>query len=200
MSKVIFLFTLLLVLLPISFTHAGKNDALSNKKIIGENMKTTEKVELTNIPFKTINGQPTSLAAYKGKVILVVNVASKCGFSKLYDVLLMLYRKFKDSGLVVIGFPANNFGGQEPGSDEEILQFCTTKFDVTFPMMSKVSVLGKDKHPLFVQLTENPDLSGEIKWNFTKFLINRDGKLVARFDSAVEPMSDELVASIRKLF
>ncbi|MFH2036029.1 MAG: glutathione peroxidase [Candidatus Zixiibacteriota bacterium] len=136
---------------------------------------------------------------FKGKVILIVNVASQCGFTPQYADLEKLYLNYKDSGLVVVGFPANNFGGQEPGTNEEILSFCTTKFDVTFPMMAKVSVKGEDKHPLFIAMTEKSEFPGEIKWNFSKFLIGRNGKLVARFDSQVGPMSAEMTSAIEKL-
>ena len=165
---------------------------------IGE-MAINNTTDLAKIPFETINGDSTSLADYSGKVILVVNVASKCGYTRQYAGLEELYRNYKDSGLVVMGFPANNFGGQEPGSNEEILEFCTANFDVTFPMMSKVSVKGENKHPLFIELTEKPGFHGEIKWNFSKFLIDRNGNLVKRFDSGVDPLSDELAGNVKKL-
>lgn len=152
-----------------------------------------------DIPFKTITGEETSLQAFKGNVVLLVNVASECGFTPQYKGLEALYRKYKDSGFVIIGFPANNFGGQEPGSNEEILKFCQTKFDVTFPMMSKISVKGKDKHPLFVYLTEDSNLPGEIGWNFSKFLLDRDGHLVARYPSETTPEDKELVDKIKSL-
>ena len=152
-----------------------------------------------HIPFSTITGEKASLADYQGKVILLVNVASKCGYTKQYAGLEKLYRKYKDDGLVILGFPANNFGGQEPGTNEQILEFCTSTFDVTFPMMSKISVKGDDIHPLYKYLTTESGFSGDIKWNFTKFLLDRDGKPVARFESAVEPMSEEIVGDIEKL-
>jgi glutathione peroxidase len=156
-------------------------------------------VDIDSIPFETITGDSTSLADYQGKVLLLVNVASECGFTPQYAGLEELYRKFKDSGLVVIGFPANNFGKQEPGTNAEILKFCTSKFDVTFPMMAKISVKGDDKHPLFVQLTEKSPIPGEIEWNFSKFLIDREGNLVARFPSKVKPMSKEIVSAVERL-
>ena len=151
------------------------------------------------MPFNTIDGKVSSLANFKGKVLLLVNVASKCGYTRQYKGLEELYRTYKDSGLVIIGFPANNFGQQEPGTDEEILSFCQTTFDVTFPMMSKISVLGEDKHPLYIYLTEKSNLPGEIKWNFTKFLLDRNGNLVERFVSQDEPMSDKIVGKIKEL-
>lgn len=174
------------------------DDTWKGSTTMSKSMPKSE-IDIRNIPFETITGDTISLADFKGKVILIVNVASKCGFTPQYAGLEELYRTYKDSGLVIIGFPANNFGGQEPGTNEEILNFCTTKFDVTFPMMAKISVKGKDKHPLYVYFTEQSNMSGEIKWNFTKFLLDRDGHLVARYDSAVKPMSDEIVGEIKKL-
>ena len=146
-----------------------------------------------------LNGTPTPLANFKGKVMLVVNVASQCGYTYQYEGLQALYVKYKDQGLVVAGFPANNFGGQEPGSNAEIGAFCKSKFGVTFPMFSKISVAGKDKAPLYQFLTDknaNPKTGGEIPWNFTKYLVDRDGKVLARFDAAIEPMSKELTAAV----
>jgi glutathione peroxidase len=146
-----------------------------------------------------LNGTPTPLANFKGKVTLVVNVASQCGYTYQYEGLQALYVKYKDQGLVVAGFPANNFGGQEPGSNAEIGAFCKSKFGVTFPMFSKISVAGKDKAPLYQFLTDkaaNPKTGGEIPWNFTKYLVDRDGKVLARFDAPTEPMSKELTAAI----
>jgi len=164
------------------------------------NKMAKETVNYLDIPFKTITGEETNLEAFKGKVVLLVNVASECGFTPQYEGLETLYEKFKDSGLVILGFPANNFGGQEPGTNEEILKFCTSKFHVTFPMMSKISVKGKDKHPLYVYLTEHSNLPGEISWNFNKFLLDRDGHLVARYPSQTTPQDKELVSKIESLF
>ena len=149
----------------------------------------------------SIDGKPAPLADYKGKVLLMVNVASNCGYTPQYEGLEALYRKYRDRGLVVMGFPANNFGGQEPGSNEEIKAFCTRKYSVTFPMFAKISVKGADKAPLYQFLTDkqaNPTTGGEIQWNFTKFLVGRDGKLIARFDSAVEPDAAEVTGAIEK--
>jgi glutathione peroxidase len=145
-----------------------------------------------------IDGNEINLADYKGKVLLIVNTASKCGFTPQYDDLQTLYKKYEEQGLVVIGFPANNFGGQEPGTDEEIKTFCLTKFDVEFPMMSKVSVKGKDIHPLFAKLisAESASIKGDINWNFEKFLIDKDGNLVERYRSRTKPLSDDLTTAI----
>jgi glutathione peroxidase len=147
----------------------------------------------------SIDGQPTSLGQFKGKVVLIVNVASRCGFTPQYAGLEALYNKYKDRGLVILGFPANNFLRQEPGTNEAIKTFCSTKYHVTFPMFAKVSVKGADKTPLYQFLTDkkaNSATGGEIGWNFTKFLADRNGKVIARFASRVEPESAELVRAI----
>jgi glutathione peroxidase len=149
----------------------------------------------------SIDGQSAPLAAYKGKVLLLVNVASKCGFTPQYKALEALYEKYKDQGLVVIGFPANNFMAQEPGTNEEIKTFCTRTYNVTFPMYTKISVKGEDEAPLYQFLTDkgaNPNTGGEIKWNFTKFLVGRDGTIISRFEPAVKPDSPQVVAAIEK--
>ncbi len=143
-----------------------------------------------------IDGQATPLASMKGKAVLVVNVASQCGYTPQYTGLQALYEKYKGQGLVIIGVPANNFGGQEPGTNEDIKQFCSRKYSVTFPIMAKVSVKGDDKTPLYQYLTSTT--GGEVKWNFTKFLVGKDGKPVQRFESGVSPDSPELAAAIEK--
>ena len=148
---------------------------------------------------KSIDGKPVSLSEYHGKVLLLVNVASKCGFTPQYAGLESLYEKYKNQGLVIVGIPANNFGGQEPGSNEEIKKFCSNKYNVSFPMMAKVSVLGPDKTPLYVYLTDkstDPKLAGDIKWNFTKFLFDRNGNPVARFEPDVTPESPQVTAAV----
>ena len=147
----------------------------------------------------SLKGDPTPLAGYKGKVMLVVNVASQCGFTPQYEGLQALYMKYKDQGFVITGFPANNFGGQEPGTNEEIGAFCKSKYGVTFPMFSKISVKGADIAPLYRYLTDttaNPKTGGEIKWNFTKFLVDRNGKVIQRFESAVTPQSPEVDGAV----
>ena len=144
---------------------------------------------------KSIDGQDVALSGFKGKVARVVNVASQCGYTPQYKGLENLYRKYKDQNFAIIGVPANNFGGQEPGSDEEIKQFCTRKYSVTFPMMAKVSVKGSDMAPLYQYLQQN---AGEVRWNFTKFLVGKDGKVIKKFDSAVTPESSELASAIEQ--
>ncbi len=146
---------------------------------------------------KTIDGKDKSLADFRGQVLLVVNTASECGYTPQYEGLEALQDKLADRGFSVLGFPSNDFGGQEPGSDAEIASFCTTKFGVSFPMFSKIAVKGSGKDALYAFLTEGPP-AGEVKWNFEKFLIGKDGKVVGRFPSAVKPESDELLAAIEK--
>jgi glutathione peroxidase len=150
---------------------------------------------------KNIDGADAPLSAYKGKVLLIVNVASKCGFTPQYEGLEALYKKYADKGLVVLGFPANNFMWQEPGSDADIKQFCSLKYNVTFPMFSKISVKGKEKAPLYKFLTEketDPAFAGEISWNFNKFVIGRDGVPVARFGSRETPEGKAVVEAVEK--
>ena len=150
---------------------------------------------------KSIDGKDVALSDYKGKVLLIVNVASKCGFTGQYEGLQRLYEAHKEQDFVILGFPANNFLGQEPGTDAEIRQFCTLNYGVTFPMFAKISVKGKDMHPLYAYLTSkktNPEFGGAISWNFNKFLVGRDGKIVARFGSRTKPEDKELVESVEK--
>lgn len=144
---------------------------------------------------KGIDGKSVKLADYKGKVVLFVNVASKCGYTPQYAGLESLYKKYKDQGFVIVGVPANNFGGQEPGSDAEIAQFCSRTYNVTFPMLSKVSVKGADMTPLYSYLTTAK--GGDVKWNFTKFLVGKDGRLIERFEPGVAPESPQLAAAIQ---
>lgn len=149
----------------------------------------------------SIDGKPAPLAQFKGKVALIVNVASQCGFTPQYSGLEKLYEKYQDRGFVVLGFPANNFGGQEPGSNEEIRQFCSRRYNVTFPMYAKISVKGSDQAPLYRYLTDrqaHPETGGDVKWNFTKFLVDRDGRVIGRFEPSVAPESPELVQAIEK--
>jgi glutathione peroxidase len=148
---------------------------------------------------KSIDGKSVELSSYKGKVVLMVNVASQCGFTKQYSSLEALYKKYQNQGLVILGFPANEFGHQEPGTNEEIAKFCKSKFDVDFPMFAKIVVKGDDISPLYENLTSDksdPDFAGPVSWNFEKFLIGRDGKVVGRFKSKVEPDSAELTKAV----
>lgn len=162
---------------------------------------TTKPTEPSPLGFvvKDIAGHDYDLSQLRGKVVVIVNVASRCGMTPQYAPLEALYRKHRERGLVIVGFPANNFGGQEPGTDEQIRAFCTEKYDVTFPMMSKISVKGPDKHPLYVFLTSKEtagEFAGEVQWNFTKFVVGRDGKLVGRFAPNVKPTDPKFVELI----
>ncbi len=151
------------------------------------------------IPLKDIQGQPTSLAPYKGQVLLLVNVASRCGYTPQYTGLEALYEKYKDKGLRVLGFPCNDYGAQEPGTNAEIVQFCSTKYHVSFPLFDKLHTKGPEQHPLYRFLTgKSAAFPGDVAWNFEKFLIARDGTVVARFKSPVKPDAPELVAAVEK--
>ena len=155
-----------------------------------------------NFRVKSIDGKEVDLCGYKGNVVLVVNVASKCGLTPQYEGLEALNKKYRERGLRILGFPANNFMGQEPGTDEEIQQFCKTKYDVSFDMFSKVSVKGEDSAALYKYLTSgagDPALAGEVKWNFQKYLIDRNGKVVAVFHPKTDPLSPEVTSAIEKL-
>ena len=150
-----------------------------------------------DIPLKDIDGKDATLAPYKGQVLLVVNVASKCGFTPQYAGLEALYKKYGFQGLVVCGFPCNQFLSQEPGTAAEIKDFCTSKYNVTFPMFDKLDVNGDKRHPLYTALAgTNSPFAGNIKWNFTKFLIGRDGKILKRFGSSTKPDSEEVTKAI----
>ncbi|NOS68782.1 MAG: glutathione peroxidase [Verrucomicrobia bacterium] len=150
-----------------------------------------------DIKLKDIDGKDTTLAAYKGKAVLVVNVASKCGLTPQYKGLEALYLKYKDKGLVVLGFPCNQFNGQEPGTNEEIKQFCSSKYNVTFPMFDKLDVNGDKRHPLYVALAgKDSPFPGDIKWNFGKFLIGKDGKILHRFEPRTTPDSEDVTKAV----
>ncbi len=188
----------------VGMIHAQENAPLGS----ADSSATTEKAnkgaivsmsDFRQIPFKTISGKDTSLSGFEGKVVLIVNTASECGYTPQYEGLQKLYETYKDKGLVIIGFPSNDFGGQEPGSNDQIAAFCKLNYGVTFPMMAKVSVKGDTKHPLFSYLTEKSPVPGEIKWNFGKFLIDKQGVLVARFGSSTSPSDSGLVSQIEAL-
>ena len=150
---------------------------------------------------ETLSGDKVDLAEYEGKVLLIVNVASECGATPQYEPLQALYEKYEDKGLVVLGFPSNQFGGQEPGTSEQISQFCKENYGVTFPMFAKIDVKGPQAAPLYKYLTSEeavPSDAGDVKWNFEKFLVGRDGKVVARFRTPVKPDSKEVVEAIEK--
>ena len=182
---------LLILLLSLSYINITQSS---------ETMSAKDKT-LYDYIVEDIDGNEMPLEKYKGKVILIVNVASKCGYTPQYEGLQKVYEEYSDDGLVVLGVPANNFMGQEPGTEEDIKQFCTLNYGVTFPMTSKVSVRGDDQAPLFKFLTGQPnqDFEGGIRWNFEKFLIDKKGVLQRRFRSGVEPDSKELMGAIEAL-
>ncbi len=159
-----------------------------------------EMAAIYKIPVTTIQGEETTLQQYAGKVLFIVNVASKCGFTGQYEGLQALYEQYTEQGLVVLGFPANDFLGQEPGNEEEIMEFCTLNYGVAFPMFSKITVKeGEDQHPLYQWLTgkdTNPVFAGKITWNFNKFLIGRDGRVLARFGSRDQPQDPKVIDAI----
>lgn len=165
------------------------------------NMSNVNAKSIYEINAMDIDGNDVNLGDYKDKVVMFVNTASKCGYTPQYKGLQAIYDKYKDRGFVVLGFPTNNFGGQEPGSNEEIKEFCTLKYKVSFPMFAKISVKGEDQHPLYQYLTSvktNPNFSGEISWNFNKFLANHKGETIARFSSKETPESKEVTNAIEK--
>lgn len=183
---------------------ASKDDSKTKKvshKPKAKAKKLTAKMPALDFTMKDIDGKDVKLSKYYGNVILMVNTASKCGYTPQYEGLEKLYERNKDKGFVILGFPANEFGGQEPGTNEQIKEFCTSKYSVTFPMFEKVCVKGGMICPLYKYLTDEKadhKLGGEIKWNFNKFLINRQGEVVARYDSATAPESPKLYKAIRK--
>ncbi len=158
-------------------------------------------MSLYDVPVRTIDGEETTLAEYKGKAVMVVNVASKCGFTPQYEALQKLYTDFQDRGFEILGFPCNQFGGQEPGTNEEIKEFCSLNWGVTFPMFDKVDVNGDDQHPLYAELTKHSDHkgnAGDVGWNFEKFLISPEGEVVARFRTNAKPDAPYMVSAIEE--
>jgi len=175
--------------------------ALSLSVASGKSSNSGDARSVYDFTMKNIDGKQESLSEFRGHVTLVVNVASRCGFTPQYEALQKLYLKYKDQGFVILGFPANNFMSQEPGTDEEIKTFCSSKYNVTFPMFSKISVKGSDIHPLYKYLTDkstDPQFGGDIRWNFNKFLVDKNGQVIARFEPPVKPDSDEVVQAIEK--
>lgn len=166
--------------------------------IVSSLVSVSHAADLLSVPLTTIDGKPATLADYKGKTMLIVNTASKCGYTPQYEGLERVFEKYQGAGFVVLGFPSNDFGQQEPGANGEIKKFCQAKFNVKFPMFAKGVVKGPEKQPLFAELIAQAPKSGEIKWNFEKFLIDAQGKVVARFDSGVTPEDKQVTAAIEK--
>ena len=183
---------------PINYSATAK-DSDSHKELKSNNIQKEDKKlnNISSIKVKDMNGKEIALSSYKGKVLLIVNVASACGYTPQYKGLQELYEKYKDKGLEILAFPCNDFGGQEPGTNAEIKEFCSMNYGVTFKLFDKVKILGKDKNNLYKALTDN-EITGtkDVKWNFEKFLISKDGKIVSRYASKVKPMDEELVSAI----
>lgn len=173
-----------------ALSQADKNKAVQENNM-NENIK--------GIMVKDIDMNDVNLSDYTGKVLLVVNVASQCGYTPQYAGLQEIYEKYKGRGFEILAFPCNQFGGQEPGTNEEIKEFCSANYEVTFKLFNKIEVNGPNRSPLYERLTNCPAIdTGDVKWNFEKFLISRDGKIIARFRSKVEPMSEEIISAIEE--
>ena len=154
-----------------------------------------------DLPMRTLEGDPATLAEHKGKALLIVNVASRCGFTPQYEGLQALYERYRDRGLEILGFPCNQVLGQEPGTSEEIRSFCSTTYGVSFPLFRKLDVNGEERHPLYRQLTEVPDAAGaagDVQWNFEKFLVSPEGEIVGRYRTMITPEDQTLVADIER--
>ena len=202
MPKILFLIIAISVL-QITLISCSRS---ANRNSNTESNKTTSQIKseginslnknIYDLSVKTMEGESKKLSDYKGKVLLIVNVASKCGYTSQYEGLESIYEKYKDRGFEILAFPCNDFGDQEPGTNDEIRTFCETKYNVTFPLFDKIKVLGNDKSQLYERLTVNSEPSGDIGWNFEKFVINKNGDITARFKSKVKPESDEITAVI----
>lgn len=177
-------------------TNSAGNDKSNSTKTTTTIQTKMENKNIYDITVKDMDGKDVSLASYKGKVLLIVNVASQCGYTKQYEGLEKIYEQYKDKGFEILAFPSNDFGEQEPGTNEEIKQFCQSKFNVTFPLFDKVKVLGADKVSLYERLSNNAEPVGEVAWNFEKFLIDKNGNIVGRYKSKITPESEELNAAI----
>ena len=172
-----------------------------SKRTETQNNMTTKKsdpINVSDVKVKTMDGQEKSISDFKGKVLLIVNVASKCGYTPQYEGLEKIYEKYKDKGFEILAFPCNDFGGQEPGTNEEIQSFCKSTYNVTFPLFDKVKVIGNEKAPLYSKLI-GFEPAGDISWNFEKFIIDKNGNVVGRYKSKVKPESDEFTSAIEKL-
>ena len=186
--------TLILLLSAIVIMGCSTNKVSDNLKTSGSKM---DNINISDITVRTIDGQDKKLSDYNGSVLLIVNVASQCGNTPQYAGLESIYEKYKDQGFYILGFPSNDFGGQEPGTNEEIKSFCETNYNVTFPLFDKIKVLGDDKSPLYAELIEM-EPGGDVKWNFEKFLIDKQGNVVKRIGNKVQPESDEVISAIEE--
>ncbi len=198
MLKTIFRISFLTVILGLTVGCSKTKTGNSENQINNLNSKkeTTVNKNIYDISVINMEGDTVKLSDYKDKVLLIVNVASKCGYTSQYEGLENIYEKYNDKGFEILAFPCNDFGGQEPGTNEEIRTFCETKFNVTFPLFDKIEVLGDNKSPLYERLINNSEPSGDIGWNFEKFIISKDGNIVARYSSKVKPESEEITGVI----
>ena len=198
MLKVIFTVTFLMVYV-LNTSGCSKTET-TNSENQSKNLNSKKEISVNknihDISVVNMDGDTVSLSKYKGKVLLIVNVASKCGYTSQYEGLEAIYKKYNGQGFEILAFPCNDFGGQEPGTNEEIRTFCETKFNVTFPLFDKVQVLGDDKSPLYERLINNSEPEGDIDWNFEKFVISKDGDITARFKSKAKPESEEITGAI----
>ncbi|MBX7045869.1 MAG: glutathione peroxidase [Ignavibacteria bacterium] len=191
------IFLLLPVLILLCSCKAQTNNTAENKTKINSTTQTKmENKNIYDITVKDMDGKDVKLSDYKGKVLLIVNVASQCGYTPQYEGLEKLYQQYKAKGFEILGFPCNDFGGQEPGTNEEIKQFCESKYNVTFKLFDKVKVLGDDRSVLYSRLINNAPETGDVGWNFEKFLIDKNGNIAGRFKSKVKPESEELISAI----
>lgn len=192
-----------IVMIALSCSKSASSDGdkqysqISDSKTKNEGNKPLNK-NIYDISVKTMDGEVKKLSDYKGKVILIVNVASKCGYTPQYEGLENIYQKYSSKGFEVLGFPCNDFGEQEPGTNDEIRTFCETKYNVTFPVFDKVTILGSEKDPLYERLTNNSEPQGDVSWNFEKFLIDKNGDIAGRYKSKVKPESEELLSAIEQ--
>jgi glutathione peroxidase len=175
----------------------GNDEVTKNSEIKQTNMNTST-VNIHDVTVKDMFGNDKKLSDYKGKVLMIVNVASQCGFTTQYKGMQKIYEDYKDEGFEVLGFPCNDFGAQEPGTNEEIRTFCENKYDVTFDTFDKIKILGDNKNRLYEKLTQFPADAGDVKWNFEKFIIDKEGNVVARYRSKIKPESDEVTEVIRE--
>ncbi|MEP7146479.1 MAG: glutathione peroxidase, partial [bacterium] len=200
-TKVLFVFSLSVLQITLMSCSRSPNQNTGNQS---NNIQVKNKIEgivklnknIYDLSVRTMNGETKKLSDYKDKVLLIVNVASKCGFTPQYEGLERLYNKYNGKGFEILAFPCNDFGEQEPGTNEEIKTFCETKYNVTFPLFDKVKVLGDDKSQLYDRLVSNSEPAGDISWNFEKFLIDKNGNIAGRYKSKIKPESEELISAI----
>ena len=202
-SKTLFILSVsVLQMALISCSKSSDQETKNHSENIQDKNKKAGNIDLNkniyDISVKTMDGQTRQLSEYKDKVILIVNVASKCGMTPQYEGLETIYKKYKDKGFEILAFPSNDFGEQEPGTNEEIKTFCETKYNVTFSLFDKVKVLGEDKSQLYERLTNNSEPSGDISWNFEKFLVDKHGNIAGRYRSKIKPGSEEIISAIEK--